>query len=158
MAGGFQLSVVSPGSTEAGSAAGGFARHRREPAFPETVYRIPGPAGAAAQQIRLCSRHVRRCDENTAFPYPFSARCSEARPRRSDFSPQTRPARHFGVATVSRRTAAARHASQRSVTTVLFMSCSVDFVRLPIPRPPPPPRHPVATQACPLSFAASDLV
>lgn len=39
------------GSTEAGVAARGFTRHWWEPAIPETVHRIPGPAGAAAQQI-----------------------------------------------------------------------------------------------------------
>lgn len=45
------LFSVFLGSTEAGVAAGGFTRHRREPAIPETVHGIPGPARAAAQQI-----------------------------------------------------------------------------------------------------------
>lgn len=49
---------VCSGSTEAGTAAGGFTRHRREPAIPETVHGIPGPTGAAAQQITRSAVHT----------------------------------------------------------------------------------------------------
>lgn len=51
------LSVCS-GSTQAGVAARGFTRHRWKPAIPETVHRIPGPAGAAAQQIIHTATHT----------------------------------------------------------------------------------------------------
>lgn len=56
------------GSTEAGFAAGGFTRRRREPAIPETVHRIPGPAGAAAKQMTHTATHTDRhtqTDTNT---------------------------------------------------------------------------------------------
>lgn len=44
-----------PGPAEEGSPARGSPSHRTEPALPEALHRVPGPAGAAPEQIALFS-------------------------------------------------------------------------------------------------------
>lgn len=44
---------LSPGPAEEGPVERAAACHRTELAFPEALHRVPGPAGAARQQIAL---------------------------------------------------------------------------------------------------------